>query len=235
MGHLHVARVLPGSEMGQEPEYRAAPNEREQVLRFAVGSPEGLRSRVWRLWVPPRKSDVYLSERRLGSEVKVRLHEPGLARFALTSEHLARPDALRLPEGNPRGGHEWARARPRLPDAPMARALAILIPWDEVTESSTDDRVDVTWIDAPAEGSCIEFDVIYTATGLTVEGHPAASSMGGRGRRRCLRGRHAFRLDAFHYGSDTEPKSWRSAIMASNARSRMARSRVVRSSSRSFR
>jgi hypothetical protein len=43
------------------------------------------------------KSDVYLSERRLAGDVKVSLHEPGPARFALTREHLGRPGPLVLP------------------------------------------------------------------------------------------------------------------------------------------
>jgi hypothetical protein len=57
-----------------------------QVLRFAVGSPLGPRSRTWRLWVRKRKNDVYIASRRLAGSVKVSLHEPGPSRFALTRE-----------------------------------------------------------------------------------------------------------------------------------------------------
>lgn len=75
--------------------------ENGQVLRFAVGSPFGLRSRSWRLWVPKRKSDVYISSRRLGNSVKVSLHEPGPSRIALTTEWL-RQTSYQAPEGRDR-------------------------------------------------------------------------------------------------------------------------------------
>jgi hypothetical protein len=88
--------------------------DRDQVLRFAVGSAIGPRSRTWRLWVPRRKSDVYLSSRRLANSVKVSLHEPGPARFALTSEFV-RKGSWKAPEGrDPRLAIEWtglARSR----------------------------------------------------------------------------------------------------------------------------
>jgi hypothetical protein len=69
-----------------------------QIVRFAVGSPDGPRSRTWRLWVPKGKSDVYVSSRRIASSIKVSLHEPGPARFALTSEFL-RGSGFQAPDG----------------------------------------------------------------------------------------------------------------------------------------
>jgi len=33
-----------------------APTSRQQVVRFAVGAPDGPRSRTWRLWVQRGKS-----------------------------------------------------------------------------------------------------------------------------------------------------------------------------------
>lgn len=98
--------------------FRASPNTREQVLRFAVGEPDGLRSRTWRLWVPPNKSDVYIASRRTGYAVKVSLHEPGPARFALTKEYAAQPSALRPPGDDPRGAHEGNRLAPGCPTFP---------------------------------------------------------------------------------------------------------------------
>jgi hypothetical protein len=72
-------------------------SEARQVIRFAVGSAAGPRSRTLRLWVPKGKSDVYLSSRRIASAVKVSLHEPGPARIALTSEFVFK-GTFRVPE-----------------------------------------------------------------------------------------------------------------------------------------
>jgi len=158
--------------------FHAAPNTREQVLRFAVGAPDGPRSRTWRLWVPPNKSDVYLSSRKVAYGVKVSLHEPGPSRFALTKEYAAKPDALRPAGDDPRGAHEWERPRPQLPDTPMTRPFAIIVPWDEVIDRGYPEKGDVVWTPAPREGMCVEYDLLYTAAGLTVDGYPGARSMG---------------------------------------------------------
>jgi hypothetical protein len=150
--------------------FRAAPNTREQVLRFAVGERDGPRSRTWRLWVPPGKSDVYIASRRLGYAVKVSLHEPGPSRLALTSEYVKQEGALRAAGDDPRGAKEWERPRPRLPDAPMTRPFSILVPWDEVIDRGYAEKDGVIWTPAPSEGMCVEYDLLYAAAGLTVDG-----------------------------------------------------------------
>jgi hypothetical protein len=87
--------------------------DREQVVRFAVGSADGPRSRTWRLWVPRGKSDVYVASRRLGNQIKVSLHEPGPARVALTREFVGK-SGFRAPEGmDSRLATEWERPVPR--------------------------------------------------------------------------------------------------------------------------
>lgn len=147
------------------------------MLRFAVGRAHGPRSRTWRLWVEPGKSDVYIAGRRLGNSVKVSLHEPGPSRFALTREYVRREDAIRL-DGDPRGAREWERPRPELPDRPHVRPFAILVPWDEVLERGYPENGDVVWTAPPPRAKCIEYDVHYFAPGLKVEGHVGLRSMG---------------------------------------------------------
>lgn len=148
-----------------------------QVLRFAVGSATGPRSRTWRLWVPKGKSDVYVSSRRLGNSVKVSLHEPGPARFALTKEFIRR-DTYRAPAGrDPRLAIEWERPRPK-PPRQVARPFVIIVPWDEVLEREVAETGDVGWTPPPPERTCVHFDVVYTPAGVTVRGHPGAWSMG---------------------------------------------------------
>jgi hypothetical protein len=148
-----------------------------QVLRFAVGSPAGPRSRTWRVWVPKRKTDVYVSSRKLSSSVKVSLHEPGPSRFALTREFIGR-SSFQPPAGRDhRLAVKWERPHPKLPRQ-VARPFAIIVPWDEVRERDVEERGDVVWTPAPPEGTCIHFDLVYTPAGLVVSGHPGARSMG---------------------------------------------------------
>ena len=152
-------------------------SERGQVVRFAVGSPTGPRSRTWRLWVPRGKSDVYVSSRRVSNSIKVSLHEPGPSRFALTSEFV-RASGFQAPEGrDPRLAFEWKRPRPEHPNR-FARPFAILVPWDEVVDRDYPETGNVVWTEPPAEGSCVNFDLVYSPAGVTVTGHPGARSMG---------------------------------------------------------
>jgi hypothetical protein len=151
--------------------------DHEQVIRFAVGSAAGKRSRTWRLWVPRGKSDVYVSSRRLGNSVKVSLHEPGPARFALTKEFVAL-GTFEAPEGrDPRLATEWDRPRPQ-PPSQIARPLVLIVPWDEVLEREVEESGDVVWTPPPPEGTCVHFDVVYVPSGMPVTGHPGARSMG---------------------------------------------------------
>src|SRR4051794_32520708 len=99
---------------------------KQQVLRFAVGTAGGPRSRTWRLWGPKGNGDVYASSRRIANSVKVSLHEPGPSRFALTSEFV-REQAFVAPEGrDPRLAVEWNRPR-TLPGCAV-RPFAIVVP-----------------------------------------------------------------------------------------------------------
>ena len=94
------------------------------VLRFAVGSPMGPRSRTWRLWVPKQKSDVYISGRSLANSVKVSLHEPGPSRFALTNDWVAQT-SFQAPKGRDRRlAVERSRPRPK-PPRQIARPFSI--------------------------------------------------------------------------------------------------------------
>jgi len=151
--------------------------DRDQVLRFAVGTATGPRSRTWRLWVPKSKSDVYVSSRRLSNSVKVSLHEPGPSRFALTKEFVNRGTFQPPEDRDRRLAHEWERPRTRPPNSAV-RPLALIVPWDEVRERDVEESGDVVWVPPPAEGTAIHFDVVYVPVGMPVTGHPGARSMG---------------------------------------------------------
>jgi hypothetical protein len=136
---------------------------RGQVLRFAVGSARGARSRTFRLWTEPGKSDVYIAGRRMGSSVKVSLHEPGPARFAYTREYARHPDAI--VKEHERAIREWERPRPVFPGNPMVRPFAIIVPWNEVIDRGNPEHGDVTWTPQPPDRSCVAFGVQHLALG----------------------------------------------------------------------
>jgi hypothetical protein len=128
--------------------------------------------------VPKGKSDIYVSSRRIANSIKVSLHEPGPARFALTSEFV-RGSGFQAPDGeDARLAKEWERPRTSLPDRPVARPLSILVPWDEVQEREGNESGDVVFTPPPPEGTCVHFDVTYVAPGVRVTSHPGARSMG---------------------------------------------------------
>lgn len=129
--------------------------------------------------MPRGKSDVYVSSRRVANSVKVSLHEPGPARFALTSEFVRRGDYRPPEDRHPRLAVEWERPRPKPPRS-AARPLTILVPWDEVRHQTYEETGDIIWVPPPPEGTCIHFDVVYTPAGVEVIGHPGARSMGTR-------------------------------------------------------
>jgi len=156
---------------------RADMPEYEQVLRFAVGSAIGRRSRSWRVWVPRRKSDVYISGRSLGASVKASLHESGTSRFALTTEWVRRK-RFQAPEGrDQRLAVEWERPRP-IPPRRFARPFTIIVPWDEVRERDALEKGAIVWVAPPADGMAVHFDIVYTPAGTIVSGHPGERSMG---------------------------------------------------------
>src|SRR5262249_39213002 len=126
-----------------------------------------------------RKSDVYIASRRLANSVKVSLHEPGPARFALTREWVERT-GFKAPMGRDRRlAVEWERPRPH-PPRQVARPLSIIVPYDEVFYRGVPETKQVVFIPPPPEGTCIHFDVIYTPVGAIFTGHPGAQSMGTR-------------------------------------------------------
>ena len=152
-------------------------SKNKQELRFAVGSDLGPRSEIWMLVVPKNQSNVYVFARILGKAVKVSLHEPGPSHYALTKEWVERT-GYQAPQGKDwRLTVKWERPRPR-PPRQIARPLSIIVPWDEVIARGKPKPGHTVWVPPPPEGTCIEFDVVYTPAGAVFTGCPGARSMG---------------------------------------------------------
>jgi hypothetical protein len=85
-------------------------------IRIAVGTPDGISSNSWRVWV--KGLDTYVACRDNFREVKISLHASGIWRVALTEEGIkAHPEVL--PRGSDRVIQRWA------PDLSNADAAVI--------------------------------------------------------------------------------------------------------------
>ena len=138
-------------------------SRRELVARFAVGSAEGPRSTVWRLWTRKGTSDVYIAARTLGGSLKVSLHESGVWRYAFSEEHW---------EGQASTGNKdrmierWNRPPPI--DG-ITSAFMVVVPTSEIglprhqlPERAKKYTRDVTWVPPAPEGFATHFIVMYT-------------------------------------------------------------------------
>jgi hypothetical protein len=143
------------------------------VIRFAVGSPNGPRGSIWRLWA--KRNDVYIAARDLGRDFKASLHEFGGWREGLTAEHAAK---WGVPGGQDRAVKLWQRHSEFAPG--MTLAFRISVPWSEVTPAPplADEKRPIVWIPPPPVGAITAFTVLYLAPWVPVTGWPGQRSMG---------------------------------------------------------
>ena len=115
------------------------------TIRFCVGSPEGGRSTVWRVWA--HKQDVYIQSRMMGSQAKVSFHRTGLAQWSRTDEWVKRSGA-----GN--ADRHMVRWETPQPSAGRASLLfRIIVPASELQTPGIPRRVGkVLWVESPDTG-----------------------------------------------------------------------------------
>ncbi len=145
-------------------------------IRFALGTPDGPRSTVWRVWVSG--DEVYIAARGIGDEMKVSLHSSGTWRYAFTEKHLAREKPL-IDAERDRAVDRWRRPHEFAPG--WTRAFSILIPTSELVASSVvvEKPNDIIWLDPLPEGWAARFTVLLSAPGATgTEGRGFATAAG---------------------------------------------------------
>jgi len=82
------------------------------TIRFAVGSPTGLRSSTWRIWSAKHTKDVYLAARSIAGLQKVSLHESRAGRTPSYQTRERSPSSRRArPVTWTSGQHLQASAR----------------------------------------------------------------------------------------------------------------------------
>jgi hypothetical protein len=138
------------------------PGKRDPTIRFAVGTPAGARSSVWRVWAA-QDGSIYVAARAIAGEFKASLHGSGDWRVGFTQESRARRKLLA-----PGRDRIIDRFSPPAETAPgMRRGFTIVIPWLAVVESSGVGEMraagPVTWLEPLSEGQVTEVAMTVVA------------------------------------------------------------------------
>jgi hypothetical protein len=144
--------------------------------RFAVGTADGARSSVWRVWA--YRSDVYVAARSMVSEMRVSLHASGKWRAAFTEAHMKRPEPFIDPTLD-RAVDKWERPPEFAPG--WTRGFMIIVPASEVVTGVEPiaEPDDVVWLAPPPDGFATYFDILLAAPGATgSEGRGFATARG---------------------------------------------------------
>jgi hypothetical protein len=149
-------------------------------VRFAVGSPDGPRAAVWRVWLNKRRDDVYIAARGLAGTLKVSLHPTGW-RLAFTKSFAESGSPLVPPGG--RAIDTWDRPPEFAPG--WTRAFEIIVPSSEVVEPVMryETGEEVVWLSPPSPGEATHFNVVLSKPGAARGprwGFPTADGQQGR-------------------------------------------------------
>ena len=113
--------------------------------RIAVGSPNGVRSTIWKFWSHDRS--VYVASRMFGGDVKVSIHGSGECQ-------LSRPGEWAKANNRPnteRHLHKWKATLPLGTAAEFV--FEVRIPSSELKSISVDEDLgDIQWRDEPPKG-----------------------------------------------------------------------------------
>lgn len=122
-----------------------ASNRRKKEFRFCVGSQDGKRSTVWKVWTS--KSDSYVLSRMMGSSTKVSIHTSGDAQWSIQSEWFAKNRVGQKNQTRHIEKWKWT-----IPIASVATyVFRISIPQCELRNiESEEDLADVVFLSAPA-------------------------------------------------------------------------------------
>lgn len=91
---------------------------KKDVIRFAVGNRDDVRSSIWRLWAT--RNDLYLASRSHAHISKISFHETGNYRYAI-NEIVERENSI-----TDRAVHKWHRPKEYIPG--WTRCFGILVP-----------------------------------------------------------------------------------------------------------
>jgi hypothetical protein len=141
---------------------------KQSILRCAVGSLNGPRSSIWRIWGNP-KGDIYVAVRSLGGIIKASFHRDGKCQVGFTSEY-AKTAQARFGKDS-RHWETW-----RLPPEPVVRVLQILVPTSELRSFLEYKTGEVVWLQPPESNLIATVSVILAPPLAEIEPPAALAS-----------------------------------------------------------
>lgn len=136
-------------------------------LRFGVRDRRTDRqSTTWKVWIPGKKSDVYVAAREMGRDFKVSLHESGSWQLGFVEGFLERELRPEDVDSTPSRHIEvWSRPPELLPG--VTRALQVLVqPGAVCRRGRARGSKRLAWADLPPAGLAVEFTLfILSAAG----------------------------------------------------------------------
>jgi hypothetical protein len=132
------------------------------TIRFAVGSPTGLRSSTWRIWSAKHTKDVYLAARSIAGLQKVSLHETWSWSHSFVSDERAKPF---VPPGSSRHIDIWP-APPSFGEG-WRRGYCIIVPSTDLRPWPQPEPGDIAFAPLPGTGHWVYIEVVFVAAGTT--------------------------------------------------------------------
>lgn len=139
-------------------------------IRFAVGTENGLRSTVWKLWKGSDDS-IYLYSRMMGY-TKISFHKSGDCHFSINSEWVGKNIGNGIETNAKRHLLQWKRKIPIKEEASLT--FRLVIPGTELRYISNEKGLQkVQWLPLPEKNELMLVDFYFTLAGLNhIESFP---------------------------------------------------------------
>lgn len=147
-----------------------------KAIRFGIWDGKNRRAATWKLWTQSGHSDVYLTCRELGGELKASLHQSGNWHIAYSQQAFKRRVEGAIPSQKSRFMDEWPRPKAIAEGAILV--FRIITPYSSVTSMIHQRDDDIIWIPNAPSPKATEVDIIITSSGIQVSGWPGRNSMG---------------------------------------------------------
>ena len=131
-------------------------NQPRRSARFAVGSRDGPRSTIWKVWT--YGDEAYLATRMFGSDSKVSFHASGQCQWSCTDTWVTRQPGRRNAD---RHIVRWSMCRPNSSQSELL--FRIQIPVSEIRpQSPLDSKTKVFWVNGFPPGATAQFLLYMT-------------------------------------------------------------------------